>query len=281
MSTSSSHPPSRAAKAVAGLTLAAGLAFALSPTAALAQHDHGGGGHSGGGGGHVGHADGGHASGGGWHGGGGLHGGGGGWHGGWGRGWGWGAGLGFGLYNPFWYPGFGWYDPFWAYDIDPEYYQPPVAYAPQQPTYYWPQQPAYSAQPAATPAFYTWPVGVQGGSCNRAYLSNAALGGAETGGTTLGGVAIGPLIRGSVGSRMTVADQACVMQTLELGRDNAPVAWHGNAGIRFEAQPTRTYYHQDGQPCRDYLIRAHAGNRLEETEASACRDSQGNWQPGT
>jgi surface antigen len=288
-------------------------ALALSNTPALAQ-SHGGGGHGGGGGGgggfHGSYAGGGHGGYGGGYGG--WHGGGyGGWHGGgWGgRGWGYG-GFGWGGWYGGFYPGlaldYSLYDPFWAYGYDAAY---PYYGAPVAPEGY-AASPAYGAPPqgyvqgqsyapqgyiqgsaAVTPngnlptdnsrGFYRWPVGIQGGTCNRAYLQQtaASLQGASLGsgsGAYLGGIAIAPVVDGRIGGRFDVADQACVTESLELAQTGQTVAWHTASGIPVTFQVTRTSERGDDH-CRDYVVTAQFAKGNETAHGRACKEPNGSW----
>jgi len=240
------------------------LGLALAPGDARAH----GGWHGGGGGWHGG-------GGGGWHGGGHWRGGWGGWR---GPGWGWGSGFGFGLgfraYDPFWWG----YPPYYA--TPPYYVAPPPVYAPPPPVYV---PPAAAPAPAYPPAFYGWPVGIQEGTCNRVYLSQAAGGvtgvsvtGPE-GGATLGGVFVGPLIGGPIARHMDVVDHACVMHALEFAQIGKTVAWQLSDGTPVRLRVTRTETPAGNQPCREYQMTARIGGRDRAALGSACRDPYGAW----
>lgn len=288
---SRARPGIRNAASILALTLTLGLTIA--PTGALGQRgEHGGGEHGGGGHGGGGHEGGGHE---GWGRGGGEHFGGGhfdghrfdgghdGWHGDrdhWRHGWGgWG-----GYWGPGWYPGWsfgmGYYDPFWD-PAPPSYYAPPPTYAPAPPVYGPP--PVAAPAPSSTPAFYGWPVGIQNGTCDRDYLAHVAGGvtgvsvtGPE-GGATLGGVFVGPLVRGPISARMDLVDHACVMQTLEFARTGKSVRWRLSDGTPMRVETTRTFYREDGEPCRDYLVTARINGREQTIPETACRSPYGSW----
>jgi surface antigen len=282
-------------KIASAAALVAG-ALMLAPDAAMAQ------GHSGGGGGHGGSGGGGgyHGGGGGYHGGygGGWHGGGwrGGYYGGWG---GWCCGL---------YPGFGFgfgydafYDPFWAYgpygyDVDgPEYagpgYGAPPGYADDG---YGPPPPGYGAAPQGygpsqgaapiTPSsglptdnsrgFYRWPVGIQNGTCNRAYLQQTASN-LQTA-TFLGGINVAPVIGGRIGPRLDVSDQACATESLERAQTGQTVSWQTTSGVPVTFQVTRTL-EQGNSQCRDYVVTAQFGSHTDTTHGKACKQQNGSW----
>jgi surface antigen len=290
---------------VAALALGFGL---MTPTQAFAQHSgggHGGGGSHAGGGGHGGggggHGGGGHGGGGGFHGGGGGHGGG--WHGDGGHGWhdhdeGWGGGWGGGFYGGF-YPGFGFYpgyydggyDPFWAYGSsaydDQLAYAPPVY--PAGPQQYGPQSQYYQdGGPGGLPTdnsrgFYTWQLGVEGGTCNRPYLQQIAssvtgtVPGSLQVGAQLGGIPVQPVIGGRIGPRLDITDQACATEVLEHARIGVPVRWETSSGIPVSLQVTRTTDGQGGQ-CRDYEATAQFGSHTDTVGGSACKGPDGSWR---
>ncbi len=121
--------------------------------------------------------------------------------------------------------------------------------------------------------------------CNRAYIAKEAGMPSKPspdggqGAVEIGGVAVGPLVGGAVGSHMKLPDQACVMQSLELAKTGSTVAW-ADGGIRFDTQPTRTFYRDGGQPCREYRATAHLGkSKDEQIMGTACRADDGTWEP--
>jgi surface antigen len=275
-----------AASRLAGLVLAAGLAIGATP--ALAQHA----GHGGGGGGGW-HGGGGGWHGGGWHGGSGWHGGWHGGHGGWGWGWGWGGwwypGFSLGFYNPYyWGPAPSYYG--YAYPSYPYGYYPPYAPQSYDPSGDPPADPSATAVmpqaadngPAAEPALYATASDIGNGSCNPSAiaqaaggLTNAAVSAPEN---TIAGLPVGRLANGRIEHRMNLLDQACVMQTLELARTDAPVSWRGRTGEQFEARVTRTYYRDDHQPCREFTVTAEGASASEEAHGAACREPDGSWR---
>ena len=278
---------------VAALALAIGV---MTPVAAFAQH---GGGHGGGGGSHGGGAS---------HGGSGFHGGG--WHGGgWGRG-GWGYG-GFGFYGGFypWYGyGYGWdgsYNPFWAYGPD-DYYGAAPAYGPGGPEGYGPEAggpPADGPQgygpqsqyypPASGPdgmptdnsrGFYTWRLGIEGGTCNRPMMQQIAanLTGAQPAGlqvgAQLGGIPVQRVIGGRIGPRLDVTDQACATEALEHAPLGTTVRWETASGIPVSFIVTKTVENQSGQKCRDYEATAQFASHPDTVRNTACKGTDGAWR---
>jgi len=289
----------------------AAVALSLAAVPAFAQHrggggGGGGGGHAGGGGGgHGGSGGGGHVGGGGGHGGGGWHGGGGGWHGGgwhgggwghggWGRGWYGGYGIGFGFYP--WYGYGGYYDPFWAYGYDPGYaYGPSVAYDADD---YDPGPAAYDTQqqyypPATGPdglpsdnsrGFYTWRLGVEGGTCNRPELQRIAvnLTGAQPAslqaGSVLGGIPVQRVIGGRIGPRLDVTDQACAAEALEHAQTGTTVRWETTNGIPVTFQVTKSTDSGNNQPCRDFEATAQFASHVDTVRNTACKSQDGAWR---
>ena len=270
---------------VAALALGVGL---LSGAPAMAQH------HGGGGGGFRG-------GGGGFHGGGGFRGGdfhGGGFHGG---------GFhdhfrgGFGGFYGGFYPGFGFgydaFDPYW-FDLgsaplyDPAAYPPPAYYAPQP---YAPQPYGQSSQyypPAQgggfpvdnSRGFYTWQLGVEGGSCNRPYvqqiaanLTRATPAGLQSG-TVLGGIPVQRVIGGRIGPRLDITDQVCATEAHEHTATGTPVRWQTEAGIPVTFTVTRSEDREGSRTCRDYEATAQFGSHADKVRNTACKEADGSWR---
>jgi surface antigen len=269
--------------------VALGLGLASAP--AFAQH---GGGHGGGGGG-------GHAGGGAVHGGGGFHGGGG-WHGGWGHDWHGGWGFYGGFYPWYGYGGWGW-DPFWAYDYGPypySYYPAPPDYGPPPADYpspgaydqqqYGPQQ--YGPPPVGSTGmptdnsrgFYTWRLGVEGGTCNRPELQRYAvnLTGAQPAGlqagAVLGGIPVQHVIGGRIGPRLDLTDQACAAEALEHAQVGATVRWETANAIPITFRVIKTTDDGNGQ-CRDFEATAQFGSHVDTVRNTACKGEDGAWRP--
>ena len=277
---------------VAALALGLGM---MMPVAAFAQHGGGGGGgHGGGGGGHGGGAV---------HGGGGFHGGGWG-RGGWGRG-GWGWGGFYGGFYPWYGYGYGWdgsYNPFWAYGPD-DYYGAAPAYAPDGPEAYGPEAEGYGPEsygpqsygpqsqyypPASGPTggnggFYTWQLGVEGGSCNRPYIQQiaASVTGGQPGalqvGAQLGGIPVQHVIGGRVGPRLDLTDQACATEALEHAPIGTAVRWETASGIPVTFRITKTTENQNGQ-CRGFEATAQFASHPDTVRNTACKGQDGAWR---
>jgi len=258
----------------------AAVALSLAAVPAFAQHrgGGGGGGHTGGGGGHVG-GGGGHPGGGGWHGGGWGHG----WYGGWGF---------YGGFYPWYGYGFG-YDPFWAYGYDP-YYTAPLAYGPP-PAY--PAPEGYDTQqyypPASGPdglptdnsrGFYTWQLGIEGGTCNRPELQRFAvnLTGAQPAslqaGSVLGGIPVQRVIGGRIGPRLDVTDQACAAEALEHAQTGTTVRWETASGIPVTFRVTKTTDSGNNQSCRDFEATAQFASQAQTVRNTACKGQDGAWR---
>ena len=275
-------------------TVALGLGLASAP--AFAQHHGGGGGgggHAGGGGGgHMGgggHGGGGHGGGGGW------HGGGGGWHGGgWGHGWhgGWGF---YGGFYP-WYGYGGFYDPFWAYAYDPypeaaaplQYGPPPGAYPPPEGSgdqnYYPPATGPDGLPTDNSRGFYTWQLGIEGGTCNRPELQRYAvnLTGAQPAGlqagAVLGGIPVQHVIGGRIGARLDLTDQACATEALEHAQTGTTVRWETASGIPITFRVVKTTENQTGPACRDFEATAQFASQAQSVQSTACKGQDGAWR---
>ncbi|HYD99068.1 MAG TPA: RT0821/Lpp0805 family surface protein [Alphaproteobacteria bacterium] len=157
-------------------------------------------------------------------------------------------------------------------------------------------QPAYAApRPVAAPPAYPQPSllgampGLPGIACNRDVIGGL-LGGAAGGllggqigsgsgrtAATIGGAALGLLVGGSLGRGMDEADQACVGQALEYGRNNQPVAWRDPDGGNYQVTPLRSFT-ADGAACREYETVGEINGRRERLTGTACRQPDGTWQ---
>lgn len=175
----------------------------------------------------------------------------------------------------------------------PVYVVRPPAYVyapPPRPVYVVPSPPpvVYGYGPAVVAA----PVagyGIAEGTCNRSAIG--ALLGAGTGafvgnqagnggvGATVAGGLFGALVGGLIGRAMDQADQHCVGQVLEQARTNQTVTWAGaQPNESYTVEPTRTWTHEDGRPCREYTTTAVIDGQASQAYGTACRNPDGSWQ---
>lgn len=145
------------------------------------------------------------------------------------------------------------------------------------------------------PVFYSLPVGIDRGGCDRGLISNQTAGGLVGGAlgglagsqigdgsgrivAIIGGVAIGSLIGSTIGRSMDAVDQACVAQALERAGAGQPVAWQNpDSGGRYQVVPAAPY-ERAGQTCREYTATAVVGGMQDTITGIACRLPDGTWQ---
>lgn len=94
---------------------------------------------------------------------------------------------------------------------------------------------------------------------------------------TIGGAVAGVLIGGEVGKRLDANDQACVGQVLEFAPTGQRVQWpsHGTQYVVVPGDPLR----RGGAYCRPYTVEVQTPSGWQRTQESACRRSDGVWQP--
>jgi surface antigen len=167
------------------------------------------------------------------------------------------------------------------YAAPPGYIDGAVAAAPPPPPAYGPQgAPTASAPPHDNSrGFYLWPVGIEGGTCNRAYLQQTAsnLSGVSLRpGAFMGGITIAPAIGGRVGARLDITDQACATESLERAKTGQTISWQTASGAPITLQVTRTAQ-SDGVNCRDYVATAVFGSHTNTVSGKACKQQNGSW----
>jgi len=95
---------------------------------------------------------------------------------------------------------------------------------------------------------------------------------------TIAGTVLGVIVGRSIGRHMDNNDQQCTGQALEHAPDRASVNWHDPDGeTSYVVTPVKTYRHQDGRYCREYIMRASIGGRREQVYGHACRQPDGSW----
>jgi surface antigen len=99
----------------------------------------------------------------------------------------------------------------------------------------------------------------------------------------IGGTLLGAFIGSEIGKSLDNADLAMLnstqQQALEFGRDAQPAQWNNpNSGNAGTVTPTRTYYAQSGQPCRQFEQTIIIDGRAESAYGTACRGNDGVWR---
>lgn len=108
------------------------------------------------------------------------------------------------------------------------------------------------------------------------------LGGcASTGGS--GGADYGPteqIVPGAIGQQMSAQDRQQVRDALERGANNQPVSWmSAQARTEYRVTPIRNFVGDGGARCRDFDTQTTIGGRYQKIRTTACRKSDGSWQP--
>jgi surface antigen len=130
--------------------------------------------------------------------------------------------------------------------------------------------------------FYRWPVGIQGGTCDRAYLAQTAsnlTGASLTPGSTgafLGGIPVARVIGGRFGPRLDASDQACATESLERAQTGQTISWQTAEGVPVTFQVTRTLEQGDSN-CRDYVVTARFASQADTMRGKACKQTNGAW----
>lgn len=133
--------------------------------------------------------------------------------------------------------------------------------------------------------------GITRGTCNREQLG-AVIGGTIGGAigsrvgkgdgktlATIAGAVIGLMVGKSIGRQMDEVDQHCIGQTLEKAKRLEVVAWKNpDTNTQHEVTPLNSYQ-QNGYPCRDYIAKSEINGVWEKEYRSACRRSDGTWEP--
>ncbi|MBO6783359.1 MAG: glycine zipper 2TM domain-containing protein [Alphaproteobacteria bacterium] len=96
----------------------------------------------------------------------------------------------------------------------------------------------------------------------------------------LGGAAIGGILGHEIGQSMEEADRRQVHNALERAPTGQTVAWRNpDTGSQYAVTPTRTYRSAANLDCREYKTWVFIDGYEEEVTGTACRSSDGRWQP--
>ncbi|GJL82188.1 MAG: hypothetical protein DHS20C01_18220 [marine bacterium B5-7] len=100
-------------------------------------------------------------------------------------------------------------------------------------------------------------------------------------------VVIGAILGGAagnrLGARLNEADRIMAGNTLGDALENDPVGnarqWQNpDTGHAGSAVPTRTFYNNDGTPCREFTTTVNIGGQQENAHGTACRVADGSWK---
>lgn len=91
------------------------------------------------------------------------------------------------------------------------------------------------------------------------------------------GAAAGALIGNRIGRELDNADRSCFGHALEVGKPGVTVSWaNETTGVRYEMLPGAANHDFEGS-CRDYQLKAMAGDRVSSRKGVACQAEPGTW----
>ena len=125
-------------------------------------------------------------------------------------------------------------------------------------------------------------VGTLGGAALGGLIGNQIGRGAGNALATGGGVLIGGLIGNQIGKSMDCSDMQSAnnsaQRSLESNKDGSSSSWSNpNSGYSGTSTPTRTWYNEKGQPCREFLQTVTYQGKTEQVTGIACRQNDGTW----
>ncbi|MDA8417874.1 MAG: glycine zipper domain-containing protein [Desulfobacteraceae bacterium] len=119
-------------------------------------------------------------------------------------------------------------------------------------------------------------LGAVGGAAGGAALGQAI--GHNTQGTLIG-AALGTMLGYMVGNEMDKFDQQQLNQAYETGPSHQATSWvNPDNGNRYAVTPQPAYQDNTGRNCRQAEILTTIDGRAEKTMATACRNSNGQWE---
>jgi surface antigen len=119
--------------------------------------------------------------------------------------------------------------------------------------------------------------GVLIGAIAGGILGNQVGGGSGRVLATMAGTVAGAMIGGNIGRTMDETDLMYASAALENVRTGVPTAWvNPDTGYEYVVTPTNTYPDGAG-PCREYILDATIGGRIEQIYGTACRQPDGSW----
>ena len=88
------------------------------------------------------------------------------------------------------------------------------------------------------------------------------------------------IVPGAIGQQMSAQDRQQVRDALDRGTNNQPVAWRSaKTGTDYRVTPIRSFVGDGGARCRDFDTQATIDGRYQKIRTTACRSSDGSWQP--
>lgn len=94
-----------------------------------------------------------------------------------------------------------------------------------------------------------------------------------------GGALLGAFIGSNIGRTMDRQDRLEMHRALETAPVGRAVTWRNpDSGNQYSVKPTRTYYTNNQQPCREYTTHALIGGKSQEIYGRACRQTDGSWR---
>ena len=103
-------------------------------------------------------------------------------------------------------------------------------------------------------------------------------GGGRIAATAVGALA-GAYIGNAVGRSMDETDKLKMSQALENNRVQQSTSWKNpDSGASYTVTPTKTYYGNNNQPCREYTSTAVIAGKRQQVYGHACREADGSWR---
>jgi len=88
------------------------------------------------------------------------------------------------------------------------------------------------------------------------------------------------IVPGAIGQQMSAQDRQQVRDALERGANNQPVSWKSaQARTEYRVTPIRSFVGDGGARCRDFDTQTTIDGRYQKIRTTACRRSDGGWQP--
>ena len=125
-------------------------------------------------------------------------------------------------------------------------------------------------------------VGTLGGAALGGLIGNQFGKGTGKALATTGGVLVGGLIGNQIGKSMDCSDlqtaNSNAQRSLESNKDGSSSSWSNpNTGYSGTSTPTRTWYNDKGQPCREFMQTVSYQGKTEQVSSVACRRQDGSW----
>jgi surface antigen len=124
-------------------------------------------------------------------------------------------------------------------------------------------------------------VGTLGGAALGGLIGNQFGKGTGRALATTGGVLVGGLVGNQIGKSMDCTDMQTAnsnaQRSLENTKDGSTSSWSNpNSGYSGSATPTRTWYNERGEPCREIMQTLTYQGKTEQVSGTACRRN-GQW----